>query len=427
VDRQAGSLIRGIAGLAMLVALALLHAPGAAAAAEHYAEVHRRMVAAWQQDDMPAFAAAVGQALELRPDYPQMLYNLALAEARLSRPQAALEMLERLAAMGLAFAADAEAFPSLTEDPRFQLIAARFEANALPAGEAEVYLLADDETGFLPEGIAIDPASGTLFLGSVRRGVILQFHPEHGRSIFAGADPARLWGVMGMAVDGELLWVATSAVEEAITAPPDAHGRAAINGYRLSDGALVVHCPSPGPAVFGDLLPANDGVWVSDSMGRVLHLDPQGCHYVELVSRGLLVSPQGMAPAGPHHLFVADYRGGIFRIRKSDGHSERLTTPPQVTTYGIDGLYRWGEWLVGVQNGLSPHRVIAFRISHDGKRIRAARVLASALPQFDEPTLGVVAGDHLLLVANAAWQRYGAAGGSTPPPLVLAVPLPVEH
>ena len=395
------------------------------AMAADYAQVHGRMVAAWQQDDMPGFAAAVHEGLELRPDYPPLLYNLALAEERLQRPAAALDLLERIAAMGVSLPADEGIFPALAAEDRFARIAARLAANARPTGAAETIVAATGESGFLPEGIALDPASGALYVGSIRQGRILRFHPEHGRSVFAADDPQHLWGVFGMVVADGLLWVATSAVAEVAAAAPEARGRAAINAYHLGDGRRVVHCPAAGNAVFGDLLWDDGGVWVSDSTGGVLWLEPEHCRFTARVPPGAMVSPQGLAPADDTHLFVADYRGGLFRMRKSDGRIERLAVPRDVTVYGIDGLYRAGDWLLAVQNGFTPQRIIALRLARDGKRVTAAEVLAAALPEFDEPTLGVVHGERFLFVANAGWHHYAdGATPSTAAPLVMSVPLP---
>lgn len=415
--------IRGVV-LVLLTTLAAM----SLAAADDYAAIHGRMAAAWQEEDIPALAAAIHEGLAVRPDYPPLLYNLAIAEDRLQRPEAALDVLARLAEMGLSFPAGTQDFPALIAEARFAPIAARLATNGQPSGDAEPFLRATGETGFLPEGIAIDPASGALFLGSVRQGRILRHQAEHGWSVFAADDPQHLWGVFGMAVAGGLLWVATSAVDEAAAAPPEVRGLAAINAYRLADGRRVVHCPSAGPAVFGDLLPDADGVWVSDSTGGVLLLDPESCRYQELVPPGAMVSPQGIAPDGDAHLLVADYRGGLYRVSKADGSLQRMAVPRDITVYGIDGLYRAGDWLIAVQNGITPHRVIALRQARDAARITALQVLAAALPEFDEPTLGVVHGEHFLFVANAGWPHYAAGATSTPgTPLVMSVPLPVER
>ena len=80
--------------------------------------------------------------------------------------------------------------------------------------------------------------------------------------------------------------------------------------------------------------------------------------------------------------------------------------PPFTSAYGIDGLYRHGNDLVAVQNGIRPHRVVAFSLSADGGSVTASRILASGLAEFDEPTLGVVHGGDFYFVANSHWNRF---------------------
>ena len=40
----------------------------------------------------------------------------------------------------------------------------------------------------------------------------------------------------------------------------------------------------------------------------------------------------------------------------------------------------------------------------------ALRILARNLPQFDEPSLGALAGDEFYFVANSHWNRFGPDG-----------------
>jgi hypothetical protein len=85
---------------------------------------------------------------------------------------------------------------------------------------------------------------------------------------------------------------------------------------------------------------------------------------------------------------------------------QKLRVPSGTTDYGIDGLYRHGNKLVAIQNGIRPHRVTAFELDDDGLSIRRGWTLVANLPEFDEPTLGVVRGDDLYFVANSHWNRF---------------------
>ena len=69
-------------------------------------------------------------------------------------------------------------------------------------------------------------------------------------------------------------------------------------------------------------------------------------------------------------------------------------------------MYRHGNKLVAIQNGIRPHRVTAFELDDDGLSIRRGWTLVANLPEFDEPTLGVVRGDDLYFVANSHWNRF---------------------
>jgi hypothetical protein len=104
---------------------------------------------------------------------------------------------------------------------------------------------------------------------------------------------------------------------------------------------------------------------------------------------------------------VADYTDGLYRVSLADGVVARLQLPGAMAIdYGIDGLYRHGNRLVAIQNGMRPHRVTAFDLSDDGTQIAGARILAANLPAFDEPTLGAIHGDSLYFVANSHWNRF---------------------
>ena len=97
-----------------------------------------------------------------------------------------------------------------------------------------------------------------------------------------------------------------------------------------------------------------------------------------------------------------------------------------VSLFGIDGLYRYGDELIAIQNGIRPNRVIALALGSDGISIAASRILARELPEFDEPTLGTVVGDQFYFVANSHWNRFDRDGNlpdGLSGPIVLKIQL----
>ena len=80
--------------------------------------------------------------------------------------------------------------------------------------------------------------------------------------------------------------------------------------------------------------------------------------------------------------------------------------PPSTSAYGIDGLYRHGDDLIAIQNGIRPHRVVILTLSADGASVTSSRVLVASLAEFDEPTLGLVHQGDFYFVANSHWNRF---------------------
>jgi hypothetical protein len=105
-----------------------------------------------------------------------------------------------------------------------------------------------------------------------------------------------------------------------------------------------------------------------------------------------------------------------------------LRHPGRQTLLGIDGLYRYGNSLIAIQNGVRPQRVLRLGLNGSGEKIETIEILESSLPIFDDPTLGVIVGDALYFIANSHWPQFNAEGNLPPaerltPPTVLRVAL----
>jgi hypothetical protein len=87
-----------------------------------------------------------------------------------------------------------------------------------------------------------------------------------------------------------------------------------------------------------------------------------------------------------------------------------LPVADPVLALGIDALSWTGAGLVGVQNGVTPQRVVRLTLDDAGRRIVRSEVLDRAHPAYNEPTLSVVAGDELYYIADGQWERFGEDG-----------------
>lgn len=377
------------------------------ALADEYQDARAELVAAYQEQDFNKMVVAAEKSLKARPGYPGALFNLALAQALNRDVASSLSTLNILLEKGIDFGADEmDQFAALRDRPGWAAYTSAIEALYEPAGDATVALQLEDGR-FVPEGVAVD-MNGSVYVGSVLKGALYR-----GAEVLS--DRQGHWSVFGMRFhDDGSLWFASAAVAEQEGVAADL-GRTGLFRLDTKSGEITRSAELPrqdGEQLLGDLLIQGDSVFSTDSLGgAVYRYDIDAHKFSTVVERGDLGSPQGLAlDAAGENLYVADYIGGIYRVSLEDGSRTRLLLPESISDYGIDGLYRYNNELIAIQNGIRPHRVMAFRLSADGLGIDAARTLASNLDAFDEPTLGAVHGDIFYFVANSHWNQFDAEG-----------------
>ena len=146
-----------------------------------------------------------------------------------------------------------------------------------------------------------------------------------------------------------------------------------------------------------------------------------------LYPNGIALSPDG------RRLYVASFSG--VDVVDIAGRARRpLPHGRDVTLCGIDGLYLLADVpaLVGVQNGLRPHRIAIFALSPGLDRVTGVRVLDRLDPLVTDPTTAApTAGGELLVIANAQIGSFDEAGKIFPsdrlePVRIVSIPLPTR-
>jgi hypothetical protein len=427
--------------IAILVVIAAALAAGAPASHGGISEIeksraaYRDAVVARQHGDYRVFLNHMRESARLRPDHPELLYLLANAFALTGDPDSALTCLEQIAEMGLtAPAREDSALISLQSDRRFKSVLDRFDVNTQPTMNCRIAFTLPQQD-LVPEGLAYDPGSKSFFVSSVRERKIMRY--QRGEiTRFAGGLSDTLWSMMGMRLDAARgrLWVATSAIREGKGVPEKDLGGTGVLAFDIKTGVLSSRriLPADGAAhLFGDLtLDADGDVYVTDSSGGGLYRVPGVGGGPQLViPPGTFASPQGLdMDESGRVLYVADYSQGVFRVDLETKIATLLRHPGRQTLLGIDGLYRYGNSLIAIQNGVRPQRVLRLGLNGSGEKIETIEILESSLPIFDDPTLGVIVGDALYFIANSHWPQFNAEGNLPPaerltPPTVLRVAL----
>ena len=86
-----------------------------------------------------------------------------------------------------------------------------------------------------------------------------------------------------------------------------------------------------------------------------------------------------------------------------------LGVPKTASLVGIDGVARFGNDLIVIQNGIQPARILRIHMSTDWKAIDSVEVLLRG-GKLDEPTNGVVSGDRYVFVARSQWSDFDGDG-----------------
>jgi hypothetical protein len=385
---------------------------------------------AFHHKEYGSFLEKIRRASSLRPQHPSMLYQLATAYALNDQPDAALDDLERVAAMGFIYPAEDDPnLSALRASPRFGKIVASFRRNAQPVGSVRrAFTVA--QSSMIAEGLAYDPASRRFFVSDVRHRAI--YSTGEGQDVTAFATNLPL-GPFGMSVDTRrgILWVAASGVPQVEGLDRSMTDHAALLKIDLATGRLLkTFAPHDDlKHLFGDVTVARSGdVFVTDSISPII-FRLRHDRFMQF-ARGPFTSLQGLAEAyDGSSLYVSDYTRGLYTVDLRTGESRALPVPANISLLGIDGLYLIGQrTLVGIQNGTNPNRVIRIQLTAGALSVSDVQTLAANADGMADLTLATKVGKFLYFNANGQWEQFDdeghlKAGAKLERLRVLAVPL----
>jgi hypothetical protein len=192
----------------------------------------------------------------------------------------------------------------------------------------------------------------------------------------------------------------------------DSTARSAVFKFDWRSGKLIkkYSLSNSGPdGVFGDLILNSKGQpYISDSKNNnILTVNESTGKLDVSFSSPDFWNIQGLAfSADEKFLFISDYIKGIFKLNLTTKIPEAVTCSLDVSLKGIDGLYRYGNCLIAIQNGVTPFRVIAYVLNQEATSITQYAVLDNNHPAFNEPTLGIINGTQFYYIANSQWSGY---------------------
>jgi tetratricopeptide (TPR) repeat protein len=401
--------------LILLFCTAALALQAAGTAPKSHRDFRTAAEAAYQRKDYAAAREAFASALQLRPDSPRYLHDLAAVSALAGDPGAALDLLRRLAALGVATPVERDPdFASLQGRPEFRQVLQAIAENRSPRGEAEVLAELPGRTGII-EGIAFRVRTSDLFLGDAHHRCIWRRDRDGRVSRFTAVEDEDILGVFGLVLDEarNTLWAAMAALPEMSGYTAELKGLSALGEFNLATGELRRAIPVPDDGhdhLLGDLVLAPDGtIYATDSATPIVWQFAPGAEELEKVAElPPFSSLQGLVLVR-RKLLVADYANGLVAIDLATGSFAPLSPPPNTTLLGLDGLVPVPGGIVAIQNGVDPQRAIRIAVSPDLTTVTAVTVLAAALPQFGDLTLVTLVNERPVVIAGAGWEGFDPA------------------
>jgi len=400
------------------------------------ASYYRQQAAtALKSKDYATALTNLNKALELIPDHPTLFYNIAAISSLQGKTAEAVASLSKIAEMGIALRPEKDPnFDPIKESPEFKAILKRFDQNRTPVVKSTT-AFSIHEKGLITEGLAYDPVDQTFYVSSVHKRKILSIS-KNGEVATLATEQDGLFSALGMKVDPvrRHLWVTSTAFSQMINFKKDEDGTSAVFKFDLRTKKLLKKYVLPNSGKkhgLGDLtIHSNGDVFTTDSTSPAVYVIRHQTDELELFLENIeFVSPQGLAfSSDEQHLFMADYSTGLFDIDVQTRKVFHFSPIERATLLGIDGLYFYNGVLVGVQNGVTPHRIVRILLSRDFKKVERFEVLEANNPLFLEPTLGVVVKDDFFFIANSQWPLIDESGKLAPDdklqdPLVLKMNL----
>jgi hypothetical protein len=363
--------------------------------------------------------AALEKAVAADPTEAVLTYLLSVMRARAGDAPGTLQALEQTMANGDGFLPPDDMFESLQADRRFKDLRSRFAGKLPRVVTGSVVATLTDDRFLIPEGIAYDASEDALYVGSIARKAIYRLN-QRGKLEPLSLPSDELDFVLGVAVDPrarKLYAVSTSALTDA----GRSLARNAIVVYDLKTRRRERSYPVPGAVQLNDVAIGENFVLATDSSGggvwRIALADGK---VDALVPLGRAPGANGIAITGDGRAYIGASRRPL-RLDIATGEIAPLRFPPREQAAGIDGLYWFDGFLVGVQNVTNPGRVVRLTLGADGATVTRVETLQSHhQPAFVEPTTAAPSARGLYVLARTYVGRFDADGKIAQPESVRA-------
>lgn len=260
------------------------------------------------------------------------------------------------------------------------------------------------EKDVIPEGIAVDPATGTIYVSSIALKKIIAINKNGSHKDFVKTGQDEILEVLGMKIDPKKKWLwAVSNQKQGAWFVSQVHAFDFKTGQLKQKFVLkdtVRH-------LFNDLILHTDGkVYITDTYGSSIYkVDPQNQKLTLFIRDSMIAYPNGIACNKKGKVYLATYSHGLMQL---DPGSKSLTPLKgyidSKMAYNLDGLVYWNNSIIGIYNAAESNKdnaVVQYILNDDGDKITGEKIVDKGNGLFAEPTTAAVVANKLYVLANS--------------------------
>lgn len=365
------------------------------------------------------------KVVSIKPNIPELNYQLAEAYALNNKKTKAFNALIELQKQGLYFDLGKNInFANIKGYPVFDYIKNNIDVNGQHYGEGkESFNINKSFSGLLFENIAFDANSQSFLMGSLRDGSIIKINTNNGNieplitAAKGGVDGP--WAALDLAVDekNDVLWVASSAISQFGKMTKATAGMAGIFKYKLSTGEFIKSYISPAskrPSLISRIHLTNQGkLYLLDTQNKEVLVWESKTDKISLALslsqfndvRSLTTDDKG------EMLYLSDNEKGIMVVDMKNQKTYSIENNEALNLIGITDLNFDDNGLVIIQSGFFPERIMRLELNAEKNAIKNIFPIESSNPIFDSPSYGVVVGGGFYYIANSQIPKTNMYGG----------------
>lgn len=267
----------------------------------------------------------------------------------------------------------------------------------------------DSEREIIPEGIAINPTDGKLYVSSIALHKILEID-KGGRhkELVKDRQHGYLEG-LGLKVDAkeQLLWALSNEKQGtnyvSMVQAFDIKTGDEKHRYVLTD--TTQH-------LFNDLiLHPNGSIYITDTYGASIYkIDAARKDLHVFVKDSLITYPNGITHSPSGKVYVATYSNGPIQLDvDTKGLKQLKGYADSARAYNLDGLVFWKNSIIAVHNGEKTDKdnsIQQYWLNEAGDKIIKEEQLDKGNEFFHSPTTAALRGDKLYVLANSHLRDY---------------------